>query len=252
MSLDTFTIVHDAGTVEYPGSTLLVGVDETGHELFADKRHPVFGLGGCAMLVRHYEEHLDHPWRQMKEHFFGGATTQLHAADLRSPSAEQVQALGHFFTSHPFFRFAAMAASSYANTTQAPLTQLLGHTVWEHVAEVAKWTQPTEVVVVIEDSERLRRELYGYIAGYEIGNETIRIKPRVFLAKKSAKQSFMEVADFVIQAAGAQVRNRVLSKLNLLNPIRQDFAAVFHKVDRKLAHYVELLEARAGAQQSVP
>jgi len=141
-----------------------------------------------------------------------------------------------------------MAASSYINSTQAPLVQLLGASVWQHIAEIAKWTQPTKCVVVIEDSERLRKELYGYIAGYEIGNDDIRIKPRVFLAKKSAKQSFMEVADFVIQSAGAQVRNRVLGKLSLVNPVRRDFAAVFHTKDRSLAHYNELLEARAGAQ----
>lgn len=248
MTPGAFTIVHDAGTVEYSDSTLLVGVDETGHELFADKQHPVFGLGGCAVLLRNFEQHLDGPWRQMKAQFFGGATANLHAADLRAPSVDQLQALQRFFSSFPFFRFAAMSATSVINTTEAPLIQILGHTVWSRIAEIAKWAQPTDIVVVIEDSERLRKELYGYIAGYEIANDEIRIKPRVFLATKEAKQSFLEVADFVIQAAGAQVRNRILGRLNPARIIRQDFEAVFHSVDHRLTSYVELLEAHPGAQ----
>jgi hypothetical protein len=62
----------------------------------------------------------------------------------------------------------------------------------------------------------------------------------------------MEVSDFVMHAAGAQVRNRVLGKLSHMNTVRQDFAAVFHKVDHKLSNYNELLEVRAGAQPSLP
>lgn len=246
MSVGTFSILHDAGSIEYSDSTLLVGIDETGHEEFADNRHPVFGLGGCAVLLRNYEEHIANPWRQMKEQFFGGAARPLHASDLRTPSPDQLDALNYFFTTQPFFRFAAMSARTVVNTTEAPVIQLLGHAIWGCIAEISKWAQPLDVVVVLEDSERLRRDLYGYIAGFEIGNEDVHIKPRVFFATKRVNQPFMEVADFVIQAAGAQVRNRVLGKLNPMRVIRKDFESIFHSVDRRLTSYTELLEAHPG------
>lgn len=244
-----FGVAHDAGTTEYPGSTLLVGIDETGHEEFADSQHPVFGLGGCAVLIRHYWELIDEPWRNLKAEHFGGAEVALHAADLRGLTPDQLEALGQFFANQPFFRFATMAASTLSNETGLPLVQILAGPIWEQIAEIAKWTQPTEIFVVIEDSARLRSQLYGYIAGWQIGNEGIRIKPRVFLVGKERKQSFMEVADFVMHAAGGQVRSRVFGRLNLCRPVRQDFEAVFHPAESRLAQFRELLEVRDGAQQ---
>lgn len=247
MTVETYNVVHDAGIVEYPGSTLLVGVDETGHELFADQQYPIFGIGGCAVLLQDYHDNLDEPWKSLKEQHFGGYASKLHASELGQVTSSQVNALGAFFSDHQFFRFAAMAGSSYINNSKAPLVQLLGATIWQQVAEIARWSQPTEVVVSIEDSERLRTELYGYIAGYEIGNERIRIKPRVFLANKDAKQSFMEVADFVMHAAGGQLRSRLLGKLQPMQPIRKDFASVFQNVDSKFTYHRELLEAKPVA-----
>ena len=35
-------------------NTLLIFLDETGQERYADPKHPVFGIGGCAMISDHY------------------------------------------------------------------------------------------------------------------------------------------------------------------------------------------------------
>lgn len=248
MPNDSYTIEHDAGAVNYPGSTLLVGIDETGHEEFADPKHPVFGLGGCATLLKHYDESIDRPWRYMKERFFYGAEVPLHAADLRAPTNEQIEALEHFFTKFPFYRFAVMSASTFQNNVDVSLIQLVCGSVWERIATIAKWSQPTEVVVVVEQSDRIKRDVYGYLAGYEIGHDPIRIKPRIFFSQKNTVQPFMEVADFVMHPAGAQVRNRILGRFG----VRQDFSAVFHRVDRRFSDYVELLAANPEAQQGTP
>jgi hypothetical protein len=45
---------------------LMFFVDETGHEEFADPNHPVFGLGGCAILAAAIENNLRTPWGEMK------------------------------------------------------------------------------------------------------------------------------------------------------------------------------------------
>lgn len=239
MTEATWSIEHDAGTAVYPGSTLLVAIDETGHEEFADPKHPVFGLGGCAVLLKHYDELIGTPWRYMKERFFFGANTPLHASELRSPTREQMDALVHFFTTFPFYRFAVMSASSFDNNTAVPLIQLTCSAVWGRIAEFAKWSQPTEVVIVFEESERTKRDVYGYLAGFDIGNEDIRIKPRIFWANKKVMQPFMEVADFVMHPAGAHVRSRLQGRPR----IRPDYAAVFLNVDSRISEYIELLQA---------
>ena len=161
-----FGVEHDGGTTEYPGTTLLVGIDETGHEEFADAQHPVFGLGGCAVLIQHYWDVVDRPWRQLKEEHFGGTDIALHASDLRRPSVGQLEALGDFFSTQPFFRFATIVASTLRNETEFPLVQILAGPIWQQIAEIAGWVRPTEVVVVIEDSARLRTQLYGYCLLY--------------------------------------------------------------------------------------
>lgn len=72
------------------------------------------------------------------------------------------------------------------------------------------------------------------------------------LASKDVRGSPIEVADFVMQAAGAQIRNRLRGFGGVKNLIHRDFEAVFHKVDRSLVSYTELLGARpqnAGSQR---
>jgi hypothetical protein len=85
--------------------SLMIVVDETGHEEFSDPRHPVFGFGGCAMLSVLLDQEIRTPLRAMKAAHFGGADIPLHAASLRSPTAEQLGALSDFFQNGHFVRF---------------------------------------------------------------------------------------------------------------------------------------------------
>jgi hypothetical protein len=84
----------------HPGC-LMVFVDETGHEEFADRNYPVFGFGGCAVPAFVAPDVLERPWREMKECHFGGPDVALHASDLQSPTGEQLEALSAFFRGLP-------------------------------------------------------------------------------------------------------------------------------------------------------
>jgi hypothetical protein len=86
--------------------------DETGHEDFADRNYPVFGIGGCAVLAPAIEQNLRIPWRTMKERYFGGADLPLHAANFRNPTPEQVQAIADFFRNQEIGRFAVTMTAS--------------------------------------------------------------------------------------------------------------------------------------------
>ncbi len=73
------------GKLEYDENTLLIFIDETGNQLFSDKKFPIFGLGGCIVKVKHFNNQIAIPWNMMKEKYFNGANKDLHAADLRNP-----------------------------------------------------------------------------------------------------------------------------------------------------------------------
>ncbi|GAG26739.1 unnamed protein product, partial [marine sediment metagenome] len=42
------------GKVQIEGNSLLVFIDETGNEYLKDKKYPIFGLGGCAVICKDY------------------------------------------------------------------------------------------------------------------------------------------------------------------------------------------------------
>ena len=234
------SLVHEKGILDVPDTALIVGVDETGNESFSDKKHPVFGLGGCAVLAKDYFRLLDDPWNYMKKTYFDGTEQVMHASELKKPTIKQLNALKYFFSKFPFFRFAVMAAETLKNQTIETNLHLISHSVLQRIAEFAKWVQPTEIVIIAERSARIEKDLLKHFSAYRIGNGKIEIQPKVLLASKKVRATCVEVADFVIHPAGAQVRNRLLAFKHMDNPIRKDFEAVFNNIDSKLASYTEL------------
>ena len=239
---ETLTLVAASQSTELPSETLLVAVDDTGHELFP-RTHHVFGLGGCACLVKHYGHLIDDPWRAMKAELFGGPDIPLHAAELNCPTTEQLEGLGIFFTKFQFFRFAVLAARTVENGTDHSLIKLVCRSLLDRVAEMAAYAHPNGVVIVVENSTRIGDDLIRELSGYKMGDGSVEFEPRAYLLPKSAGSSMLEVADFVMHAAGAQVRNRILGRLG----IRKGFDSVFYQVDQRLSHYVELLSVKNAA-----
>jgi uncharacterized protein DUF3800 len=74
-----------AARLQVGPNCLLFFIDETGHETFADKHYPVFGLGGCAINSSSAAAVIAEPWRAMKAAHFGGEDVPLHANELRNP-----------------------------------------------------------------------------------------------------------------------------------------------------------------------
>lgn len=237
------SLKHEKGSLDVPDDAIVVGLDETGCEDYKDKNHPVFGLGGCAVVAKDYFQLIDDPWRRMKELFFGGAETQLHAADIKKPTIEQLEALERFFSKIPFFRFATMSAQTFDNQTEETNIHLLSLSIMNQVGKFATMVQPSGIIFIIEASERIERSLLKHLSAYRYGNGDIDFQPQILIASKQSKASCVEIADFVIHPAGAQVRNRLTGNINFENPIRKDFSAVFHKIDNRLSEYQELLSA---------
>jgi hypothetical protein len=116
-----------AARLQVGPNCLLFFIDETGHETFADKNYPVFGLGGCAINSSSAAAVIAEPWRAMKAAHFGGEDIPLHANELRNPTTEQLDALSKFFREQQFARLAVtMSKSAVLPTGKTPLEIITG------------------------------------------------------------------------------------------------------------------------------
>jgi hypothetical protein len=205
---------------------LMLFVDETGHEEFADQNYPVFGVGGCAVLAAAIPVMLRDPWREMKRIHFGGADVRLHASDLRNPTATQIEAVAKFFKEQEIGRFAV----TITHGSKLPD----GVTPYQAVAACTKrrWEKltprfnplPSEIAIIHEASERGDALVERYF-----GDTVAHIDGRVVKVHKGIIPKWvgietLEVADFIVHAAG----NQALRWAKGEESIRKDFKAIFH------------------------
>lgn len=225
------------GKVKIEGNSLLVFIDETGNEYLKDKEYPIFGLGGCAVICKEYNNSIRITWNKMKDTFFDGKENKLHAKDFFQPKKIQINAISDFFKKNKFARVAAVMSNKTINNTEYDIYNLVTSALYKRVLDVAKWTRFNRVIFILEDSERCNSLAKKYFPSYKFEeydnklNKKIGISSEYFFCSKEKVEPGMEVADFIIHTAGTQLRDRI-SKKNLK---RKDFEVVFNGIDKKLS-----------------
>lgn len=238
----TLGVVGSADSVVLEPTCLLVFLDETGDELFSDPRHPVFGLGGCAILVADYDQLVRTPWRQMKSRHFGGSDAPLYANELSAPSTEQLKALGDFFATGRFARLAAVASGRTEFPDGYPPYQLVSRTLCARIERIASHLTFSRIALLMESSERANILAEHFIGPYnkvqvEQHGHIVELPIDHYFVPKALNEVGMEIADFIVQAVGGQARSQLI---NLTTAFRKDFASIFHNVPREMVEYVNV------------
>jgi hypothetical protein len=232
---------HQNGKEHLSENTLVIAIDDTGHEEFKDSNYQVFGLGGCAFLVRDYQRLIEKPWNYMCKRFFPEIERPMHAAKLSSLSQEQLDALKHFFEKFEFFRIAATASIKSVKEVDSSFIELVGASLLQRICDIGKWADFDRVVIIFEESERIEMKVIQSLSGKKIKRNESEIKIELGLIPKSASVPALEVADFIIHTAGAQTRSRNLGN----KKVRKDFEIVFRNVDERLVSFIEITSAVA-------
>lgn len=232
----------DQGRIILEEDTLVVALDDTGHEDMLPQNGGCFGIAGCAFMARDYYRLIDGPWTYMLQNFFPDVKRPLHAAKhLRNPSAAQLGALCHFFTKFQFFRLAAIASLNTSNPDGYNYIQVVGATLLERLKEIAQYTPFRRVYVIFEASERIEMQVIKSLANKKLCSPTIEAHIELAIMPKAAAASALEVADVIAHTVGSQTRRRHKS-----GRIGQDFKAIFHEVDKRLVSFMEITGIKTG------
>jgi hypothetical protein len=218
------TLTTGTRNVQLSSRALIVWLDETGHEEFADSKFPVFGLGGCAVLAGEYANAIALPWRELKKAFFGDEGSRLHASRLRHATPEQLGALSNFFNQARFARVAAVTRRDAKKPDTISAMQLIATDLRPKIEALANdvFSPVSDVVLIFEESERLVDEVLRNFSHWRLKKGKIDKPIEMLRAGKDIAEPGHEVADIIMQAAGGQAR------LDIWPSRRRDFNAIFN------------------------
>jgi hypothetical protein len=188
---------------------LLVFIDDTGHESFAGDQG-YYGLGGCVVLGATYN-HLKTQWDTARRRINRSPDAPPHAADMkRKPCNYAV--LSKFFADCSFAR---IAVASVKNT---PLPVGMHSAVpvmgglHEDIANLASRIPCAAVKIIVESSQRANpifQQCFGELTPDGAG---LAIPVTYHFMPKSSAEHGLEIADFIINAAGSQIKRHIDGK----------------------------------------
>jgi Protein of unknown function (DUF3800) len=235
------TFTDETGvTLTFSGDTVLVFIDETGHELLKDKQYPIFGLGGCLCLARDYRTQICEPWK-LVESVFEPSQLPLHASALPKHKMTDMHfsAINSFFTSNAFARFACLVSDQTINSSSYDFFAVAIANLYERIRTIMQWLAFDKVVMLIEASERTEQRLTSHFNQYRLEANGTQIPLHHFFVHKKHNEPGIIVADFIIQTAGSTVFSKGKNKIKSYTD-RRDFQNVFCSLNDKLVSFIEI------------
>lgn len=233
--MPSLNIEYKGGKDALQESTLFIAIDDTGHEEFKDPNYQVFGIGGCAFLVRDYQRLIETPWNYICASHFQDVQRPMHACDLQ-PTKEQIEVLNKFFESFEFFRIAVTASINTNKEIDNDFIDIVGSCLLQRICEVGKWAEFDRVFVLFEESDRIQNRVMRSMHGKKLIRDGIEIDIELGVMPKSACFPPLEVADFIVHTAGAQTQSRISGKQGF----RKDFGEIFRSIDKRLVSFMDI------------
>lgn len=182
---------------------LLVYFDETGDEALKDPHYPIFGIGGCAVAGDRYIQDIEAPWTAIKTKHFGSADTPLHAANLDMNNTAGIAALGNFFQSGCFARFATVFTDrTIVSPPDTPVYRAMALAIRQQIEHLISGRMFYRFVMVFESSSRgnpfVAEHFSDIFPLLNLPSGTQRAPVERCFMDKSLVHPPLEVADFVV------------------------------------------------------
>lgn len=177
-------------------------LDETGiPNINADPASPYFGYGGIVVVGRRHHLSLARDWIKFKTKAHDPVSGKIKAAKFDFEKNEG--SLKKFFGKN-FIRFYFAADKELTKLENAPIIPVLIDNILMRILPAA-FDFNLKIVVVMEDSERDRKAVSEAKEVIESNNSWWK-KVSFFVLNKGDGIQFLEIADFVVNAGGAQSR----------------------------------------------
>jgi hypothetical protein len=227
-----------------PEGSFVVFVDDTGHEALVPG-HPVYGLGGCAVMAKDLDRIIRQPWREVRRKVTGSPDTPLHAnafAGFATP--ENIQTVAESFHAQPFARLGGIISFKTALTDELGPVPTIARVLQVRIREIAARTAFTSLAVIFESSQRADRLIEEAFQGFGLEEGGKPLPVECYFMRKGSGDPALEVADFVMHAVGRQARQNLKKRGDFV----PDFCAVFHSVERKLTSFMEVDSVTSNAR----
>jgi hypothetical protein len=224
----------------------LVFIDDTGHETFAGNQG-FYGLGGCLMTGFAYA-HLKPKWRGVRKIINGDPEAPLHGSDITAnPKPVSFAALRTFFEDRSFARIAVTTTKEVELPIEMhPCAAVIGQ-LWKEIETVASVLPCKHIWFILESSDRADPVVTRSFRQLTSLNTPQAIHVEHCLMPKSANEPGLEVADFVVSAAGSEIQRRLRGKTGHA----PDFNDVFGRLPAEGARYREITRVTVNADGRV-
>lgn len=185
---------------------LLVFIDDTGHETFAGNQE-FYGLGGCVVLGAGYP-YLKDRWGVVRKAINGDRDLPLHGSTMER-KAENFAVLSEFFLDPSFIRIAATTTKAVILPPgMSPCVPVMGQ-LQKEIASVAALLPCKSVWIIVESSERADSIVQTCFSQLGPIDSALPLPVVKSLMPKSSNEPGLEVADFIVNAAGSQVQRQL-------------------------------------------
>ena len=160
----------------------------------------------CVVLGAHYAS-LKAKWGEVRAIVAGHHGAPLHASKIEHKS-ENFEALSGFFLDRSFIRIAVTTTNSIElPPNMHPCVPVMGQ-LRKEIAVIASVLPCKRIWIIVESSQRADPVVRNCFDQLTFLNTSLLLPVERCFMPKSSKEPGLEVADFIISAAGSEVQRR--------------------------------------------